>query len=135
MLQLFTLAYITLLASLVLGSMLMVASLFEIGVTQSEHNRTFFDYMFEVSEFIFNVSKSLNGFQEIQQGIQDADHFGFFEGLKAQNTLYIILVLVAFTTLFFLYAGSFIMGMFHYNELIQPTKRSNASNYCGLAML
>ncbi|KAK8766269.1 hypothetical protein V5799_006950 [Amblyomma americanum] len=48
---------------------------------------------------------------------------------------YVFLVLASFLFLFLLYTGSFILGMFHYNEDIPPTKRTDASNYAGTAML
>lgn len=48
---------------------------------------------------------------------------------------YIFVVLGSFLFLFVLYTGAFIMGMFHYNEDIPPTKRTDASNYAGTAML
>ncbi|XP_077498637.1 uncharacterized protein LOC144109714 [Amblyomma americanum] len=75
------------------------------------------------------------GFEGFAAAIDAVDSIGVLKTLRSQRKSYLAAIVGSFSVLFCLYAGSFIMGMFYYNEGVAPTKRSASSNYAGLAML
>ncbi|KAL1416369.1 hypothetical protein MTO96_027997 [Rhipicephalus appendiculatus] len=84
---------------------------------------------------VADAEKSLQSFVNVSSSLVKTDQLGVLSTLQHKSHWYIFLVLGSFLFLFLLYTGSFIMGMFHYNEDIPPTKRTDASNYAGTAML
>ncbi|KAL3252782.1 hypothetical protein MRX96_054795 [Rhipicephalus microplus] len=175
-LQLYTAAYIIVLACILLGAMLMLASIFELKQSSLRHNDEFLLYVGAVQEFFRSMSvvakqqqeANVNYLNELHRIMTDfsaylkthilseikaatmvsssggvmkaasllkTDQLGVLSTLQHKSHWYIFLVLGSFLFLFLLYTGAFIMGMFHYNEDIPPTKRTDASNYAGSAML
>ncbi|XP_075535343.1 uncharacterized protein LOC142570927 isoform X2 [Dermacentor variabilis] len=84
---------------------------------------------------VADTEKSLRSFVNLSGSLVKTDQLGVLATLQHKSHWYIFLVLGSFLFLFLLYTGSFVMGMFHYNEDIPPTKRTDASNYAGTAML
>ncbi|XP_075724140.1 uncharacterized protein LOC142766803 [Rhipicephalus microplus] len=84
---------------------------------------------------VADTEKSLHSFVNVSASLLKTDQLGVLSTLQHKSHWYIFLVLGSFLFLFLLYTGAFIMGMFHYNEDIPPTKRTDASNYAGSAML
>ncbi|XP_077512977.1 uncharacterized protein LOC144124202 [Amblyomma americanum] len=84
---------------------------------------------------IDDIDKSSRSFVNLSSALVKSDELGILEALRSKGHWYVFLVLASFLFLFLLYTGSFILGMFHYNEDIPPTKRTDASNYAGTAML
>ncbi|XP_065302301.1 uncharacterized protein [Dermacentor albipictus] len=84
---------------------------------------------------VADTQKSLHSFVNLSGSLVKTDQLGVLATLQHKSHWYIFLVLGSFLFLFLLYTGSFVMGMFHYNEDVPPTKRTDASNYAGTAML
>ncbi|KAM7309189.1 uncharacterized protein ISCGN_012820 [Ixodes scapularis] len=81
------------------------------------------------------IRETIKGFHFLPESIKKADRLGILETLQSSSVLYVVAIIASFSLLLLLYSGSFIMGMFYYDEGVPPTKRSWSSNYSGLAML
>ncbi|XP_064480585.1 uncharacterized protein LOC135394058 isoform X5 [Ornithodoros turicata] len=184
LLSVYTGIYILLLAGILMGSLLMMGSLFEMSrAIKSEGQVGFEARIDEVGLYIKNASKLQENFTQliserineqynativeaghlshsassllirfnaflqadanhtirsmgaIPRRVQDADSWKVLDTLQNKSVYYVVVVLIAFIILFTMYTGAFITGMFHHNEFLAPTKRSNYSNFAGLVMV
>ncbi|XP_064480586.1 uncharacterized protein LOC135394058 isoform X6 [Ornithodoros turicata] len=136
LLSVYTGIYILLLAGILMGSLLMMGSLFEMSrAIKSEGQVGFEARIDEVGLYIKNASKTIRSMGAIPRRVQDADSWKVLDTLQNKSVYYVVVVLIAFIILFTMYTGAFITGMFHHNEFLAPTKRSNYSNFAGLVMV
>ncbi|XP_064480583.1 uncharacterized protein LOC135394058 isoform X3 [Ornithodoros turicata] len=82
-----------------------------------------------------DANHTIRSMGAIPRRVQDADSWKVLDTLQNKSVYYVVVVLIAFIILFTMYTGAFITGMFHHNEFLAPTKRSNYSNFAGLVMV
>ncbi|XP_064469309.1 uncharacterized protein LOC135383963 [Ornithodoros turicata] len=88
-----------------------------------------------VADMAEDARRTVEGIAHISDKIVQADQWNILRTLKDNSIIYVVTILLGLGVLFVLYTGSFIMGMFYYDERLPPTKRTDASNYAGLAMI
>ncbi|KAL3189964.1 hypothetical protein MRX96_020300 [Rhipicephalus microplus] len=70
-----------------------------------------------------DADKTATGFDKLEPALEEADTLGVMKTLRSESKSYVAGIVGSFSVLFILYSGSFIMGMFYYNEGVAPTKR------------
>lgn len=107
--------------------------------TFTEAARLARESILELESFIKDLKqdaqKTIKGVRLITNKILEADRWNVIGALRDKSIYYIGATLFSFGILLSLYTGGFIIGMYNYNESLPPTKRTNASNYAGFAML